>query len=494
LKEMKNIIKTILLASIFINGGFTNVNAQQKFGCDFYDENPDLKVGRLDTIAVTKAEEAIVDSVINQIVRVVGLKRNFIIKASNKVLYARAYSQVNNNYGEDRVIYYNPSIAKSLRNDTGYNWKLIGILAHEIGHHLNGHIQQNAKPNPTLEIEADEFAGFVINLLEGSLTQALEAVNAIPKDEATSTHPSKADRMMFVIKGWQNSQAKTKSIVRTDTLKVYYTPSTKKRIITKYSYGINIGTAVVNPYDGGMRWNESLLKSNKLINTMNISLYGDYNIAKSIFNAFGALQIGNASGNNYIAGTSHLGYAGSPYVTAGYSGSEVVHNYLTNYQELQLGIIARSKTIKQFNFALAIGGSIGNFSTHINALNATNTIYDYNRINLLSKQEAIDYLKGTLDNTYETKAESKAGSTASSIYLGAFVLPRLEYNVTKKIAINLQYQFTQTNTGYLDAFNWQEPILDVPNATLISTQIPTKDNMRVWSVGVSFKELSSVNK
>ena len=36
------------------------------------------------------------------------------------------------------------------------------LLAHEVGHHLNGHTIHRGGSTPELELEADEFAGFIL--------------------------------------------------------------------------------------------------------------------------------------------------------------------------------------------------------------------------------------------------------------------------------------------------------------------------------------------
>lgn len=55
------------------------------------------------------------------------------------------------------------------------SWRDIGILAHEIGHHLNGHTVNSLGSRWQTEAEADWFAGYVMARLGAPLEGALEA-------------------------------------------------------------------------------------------------------------------------------------------------------------------------------------------------------------------------------------------------------------------------------------------------------------------------------
>ena len=65
----------------------------------------------------------------------------------------------------DRMLLYNPQFMRDIRDRTGNGWSGIAILAHEIGHHLEAHTISARGSNPTDELEADEFAGWVLRRL-----------------------------------------------------------------------------------------------------------------------------------------------------------------------------------------------------------------------------------------------------------------------------------------------------------------------------------------
>ena len=88
------------------------------------------------------------------------------------------------------------------------------LLAHEVGHHLNGHTIMKGGSTPELELEADQFAGFVLYKLGASLQQAQEVMKYIAKTEQSKTHPARNSRMLAIQTGWDKA-AKTEGIVLT---------------------------------------------------------------------------------------------------------------------------------------------------------------------------------------------------------------------------------------------------------------------------------------
>ena len=70
---------------------------------------------------------------VNLIVDVVGLKPNFTVKAGH---VDNAAAVISNG---KRYILYNPIFIKQIKNAVKTDWGSMSILAHEVGHHLNGH-------------------------------------------------------------------------------------------------------------------------------------------------------------------------------------------------------------------------------------------------------------------------------------------------------------------------------------------------------------------
>src|SRR5205823_4509479 len=111
--------------------------------------------------ATSEAKKAI-----QQILDVVGLRPNFEINAAN-VDNAAAII-----YNGRRYILYNTKFMTDINTAAHTNWAGISILAHEIGHHLNGHTLSDQGSRPDLELEADEFSGFVLRKMGATLHEA----------------------------------------------------------------------------------------------------------------------------------------------------------------------------------------------------------------------------------------------------------------------------------------------------------------------------------
>ena len=104
------------------------------------------------------------------------------------------------------------------------NWSNLAILAHEIGHHINGHalditmyqggvVETKSLENQRKqELEADEFAGFILGRVGASLDDALAFTKVFTeKDDTYSTHPSKSKRVNAVKKGYNKAVSKSSS-------------------------------------------------------------------------------------------------------------------------------------------------------------------------------------------------------------------------------------------------------------------------------------------
>jgi hypothetical protein len=154
------------------------------------------------------------DKALDKILSVTGLSKNFVLQQCNGINNCVATS-----YKGIRYILYDKGFMSQIANSSS-SWPNLSILAHEIGHHVNGHsldlvvyASEAANP-PTLaqsrqmELEADEYSGFVMFKLGASLSQAQEAVRLIStnKDDSYSTHPKLNKRLAAIKKGYNNAK------------------------------------------------------------------------------------------------------------------------------------------------------------------------------------------------------------------------------------------------------------------------------------------------
>ena len=149
------------------------------------------------------------DNALDRILSVVGLSKNFVLSPCSNINNAVAVS-----YKGVRYILYDPEFMSMLSSNTS-NWTNLFILAHEVGHHVNGHSLDlvlyagDIVDAPELEmkrqqeLEADEFAGFVLAKLGASLTQTTSSVSRLSnEDDKYSTHPKRDKRVSSIRKGF----------------------------------------------------------------------------------------------------------------------------------------------------------------------------------------------------------------------------------------------------------------------------------------------------
>ncbi|MET4073913.1 membrane-binding protein [Hymenobacter sp. UYCo722] len=140
--------------------------------------------------------------VIREITDAVGLKARFELRATREVDNAAAVV-----YNGKRYLLYNPAFLNSVNRAGHTDWAGISILAHEMGHHLNGHTLRAGGSQPADELEADEFSGFVLRKLGASLAQAQAAMATVPDAEDSPTHPGRTPRLAAIGQGWQRASA-----------------------------------------------------------------------------------------------------------------------------------------------------------------------------------------------------------------------------------------------------------------------------------------------
>jgi hypothetical protein len=160
--------------------------------CSYYGE-------LIDKEPAFEADVDEAEKIISRIINVIGLKPRFEIRAANVPNAAAVV------YGTKRYVLYNPDFITSINKATGNSWAAVSILAHEIGHHLNGHTLEHTGSRPEIELEADEFSGFVLRKLGSTLQDAQAAMTIAAGVKASHTHPGKQDRLTAIARGWNNA-------------------------------------------------------------------------------------------------------------------------------------------------------------------------------------------------------------------------------------------------------------------------------------------------
>jgi len=140
--------------------------------------------------------------IIREITDAVGLQPRFELRATTQVDNAAAVV-----YGGKRYLLYNPRFLAAVNRAGHTDWAGISILAHEMGHHLNGHTLRADGSQPEDELEADEFSGFVLRRLGASLAQAQAAMAAVSPSTGSATHPGRTPRLAAINRGWGRATA-----------------------------------------------------------------------------------------------------------------------------------------------------------------------------------------------------------------------------------------------------------------------------------------------
>ena len=136
---------------------------------------------------------------IDLILERVGLRASFEVRKANVPNAAAVV------YQGKRYILYNPSFIAAMNKAAGTRWASVAVLAHEIGHHVHGHTLDGKGSLPAVELEADEFSGFVLRKMGASLLESQVALRIMAGTKATPTHPARSDRLLAVANGWNQA-------------------------------------------------------------------------------------------------------------------------------------------------------------------------------------------------------------------------------------------------------------------------------------------------
>lgn len=181
-----------------------------------YDNN-------LDAIKICKAIQSnnfssnkLADNALDKILSVIGASKNFVLQPCDNINNAIAIS-----FDGIRYILYDKQFMISLNENN--DWGNLFILAHEVGHHINGHsldVLLKSNNKKTLgqrrkqELEADEFAGFILAKLGGPIDYARRIITKISKDsdDTFSTHPNRKKRLEAIEKGYYSGNNDSKTL------------------------------------------------------------------------------------------------------------------------------------------------------------------------------------------------------------------------------------------------------------------------------------------
>ena len=105
--------------------------------------------------------------------------------------------------GDVNYIAYNADWLKALDREANNQWAIYAIIAHEIGHYVLAHDRTAVGSDPTIELQADEYAGEVLAKMGACLSDAQAAFNSrIMQRQRGDSHPPISERLAAVERGW----------------------------------------------------------------------------------------------------------------------------------------------------------------------------------------------------------------------------------------------------------------------------------------------------
>jgi tetratricopeptide (TPR) repeat protein len=199
---MKNLLLTILLVlpNIGIGQDYGN-NADAMKLCSVLQKN-------------SFGTDVDAENALDKILNVIGASKRFVLQPCANINNAVATS-----FKGIRYILYDKNFMNSI--NYGNNWGNLFVLAHEVGHHINGHsvdlvlyAAEAVEPKSLAikrqqELEADEFAGFILSKLGGPISAANQSISKLStnSDDTYSTHPSRSKRLAAVKKGYDKASS-----------------------------------------------------------------------------------------------------------------------------------------------------------------------------------------------------------------------------------------------------------------------------------------------
>ena len=200
---------------------------------------------------------------LEKILSVIGASKRFVLQPCNNINNAVATA-----YKGIRYILYDRQFMNSISN--GNNWGNLFILAHEVGHHINGHsldlvlyaaevVEPKSLSNKRQqELEADEFAGFILAKLGGPISSANQTIINIStnSDDSYSTHPSRDKRLDAVKRGYNKGSSGRNQYSSTNQSEEFFYKGVESEINDKkyeafgfYSKAIQLNSKLFEAYN-----------------------------------------------------------------------------------------------------------------------------------------------------------------------------------------------------------------------------------------------------
>ena len=126
-----------------------------------------------------------------------GLRPNFVFGRDDSFRNAAAF--IDRSTGQ-RVIVYNGNFIEAMRRNAGTDWARTQVLAHEVGHHVQGHLTRPGTNTIEKQAEADEYSGFILHFMGATLEEAQSGIALF------APGAERRARLRAVAEGWNRAR------------------------------------------------------------------------------------------------------------------------------------------------------------------------------------------------------------------------------------------------------------------------------------------------
>lgn len=231
------------------------------------------------TLGFTANEDA--EIAVDNIMEVIGLQKNFTLQECPNINNAVAKNITDESGNIKRYILYDNEFFSKMDIKAGSDWAAISILAHEIGHHLNGHSLNNEGSNHEFELDADYFSGLILSKMGATLEETQSAINTLRYEKSSTTHPAKLDRLNEIERGWTKGSNYKKKTDVTDypdimeplVQEIYEKAKNGDRSAQfNLAYAYQTGNGIEKDYDEASRWYRKAAEQGELSAQTNLGI------------------------------------------------------------------------------------------------------------------------------------------------------------------------------------------------------------------------------
>lgn len=189
-------------------------------------------------------------TIINKILQIFGIPANRYQVIAGNVNNAMATREGGTNY-----IVYNELFISKFRQNVEQEYAIYSILAHELGHLIQGHDLGEKDPvtRARYELEADEFSGTALRSLCSTQEQALTAIRSLRASIQDPLYPPFSAREQMIATSWRKRDQEIRNGEVVDpcgkTIPLDYGKHLKKDNLIKKAEGRIMGEIMVITYD-----------------------------------------------------------------------------------------------------------------------------------------------------------------------------------------------------------------------------------------------------